>query len=99
MTTELTTGPRRVSIAQARDRLPAIVHDVEQHGPVEITRRGEPVAVMLSHAEYRRLIGERTDFWATYERFRDGSDLSALDLGEDVFSGLRDRSPGRDVAV
>ncbi|MER2194065.1 type II toxin-antitoxin system Phd/YefM family antitoxin [Methylobacterium brachiatum] len=30
-----------------------------EHGPVFITRRGEPVQVLLSIEEYRRLTGQR----------------------------------------
>ena len=43
------------SIAQARHDLPAIVHEVERTGRARITRRGRPVAVVLSIAEFERL--------------------------------------------
>ena len=35
------------TIAQARHDLPAIVHEVERNGCARITRRGQPVAVVL----------------------------------------------------
>jgi prevent-host-death family protein len=46
---------RRYSIAEARHDLAAIVHELEGRDLIELTRRGEPVAVMLSLKEYRRL--------------------------------------------
>lgn len=51
----------RYSIAEARHGLARIVHELEDGGSVELTRRGEPVAVMLSVEEYRRLAKGRVD--------------------------------------
>lgn len=46
---------KRVSVAEAKDRLPALIHEAEEsHAPVEITRRGKVVAVLVSSAEYER---------------------------------------------
>ncbi len=85
------------SIAEARDNLAAIVHDVEDASAVELTRRGRPVAMLVSVGEYRRLRGERKDFWDAYTGFRESVDLEALDIGPEVFEGLRDPSPGRET--
>lgn len=85
------------SIAEARDNLAAIVHDVEENSAVEFTRRGRPVAVLLSVGEYRRLRGERKDFWDAYTEFRDSVDLENLGMGSEVFEGLRDPLPGREA--
>ena len=87
---------RQYSIAEARDRLPGIVHDVEAGSPVELTRRGKPVAVLMSVDEYHRLSGGRRDFWAAYQRWRASIDPADLE-GEDPFADVRDRSPGREV--
>jgi hypothetical protein len=38
-------------------------------------------------------------FWEAYEAFRDAVDLEALGVGKEDFDGLRDRSPGREVAL
>jgi prevent-host-death family protein len=43
------------SIAQAKQDLPAIIHEVERTGRARLTRRGRPVAVVLSIAEFERL--------------------------------------------
>ena len=47
------------SIAQARDQLPGIVHEVEKGRTVTLTRRGKPVARLVSVREYERLAGEK----------------------------------------
>lgn len=85
------------SIAEARDKLAAIVHDVEETAAVEFTRRGKPVAVLLSVGEYRRLRGERRDFWDAYTGFRDSVSLEDLGIGSELFEGLRESSPGRET--
>lgn len=87
---------KRYSIAEARHDLAAIVHELEQEPTIELTRRGEPVAVLLSLAEYRRLLTRQGDFWDAYTAFRaeqapENADLAAL------LHTARDRSPGREV--
>jgi len=47
------------SIAQARHDLSAIVREIERTGRARITRRGRPVAVVLSIAEFERLLSAR----------------------------------------
>ncbi len=45
---------KTVSVTEARRRFGKIIHQA-QTGPVILTRRGEPVAVILSVQEYERL--------------------------------------------
>jgi antitoxin Phd len=86
----------RYSIAEARNQLPAIVHAAEEGSVAELTRRGKPVAVVLSIADYERLKRARPDFWRTLQEFRKSHALGDLDV-DDVFDGVRDRAPGREV--
>ena len=87
------------SVAEARNHLPALIRDAEDH-PVEISRRGKPVAVLLSRAEYDRLRGKRPSFWAALQEFRRKYDLESLDIDVDeIFRDVRDRSPGRKVSL
>ena len=87
----------RYSIAEARDRFTSIVRDVEgKVAGVELTRRGKPVAVLLSVREYRRLSGEK-GFWDAYLAFRDETDLDGLGIEPEDFEGLRDATPGREA--
>lgn len=87
---------KRYSIAEARQNLAALVHDLEHKPVIELTRRGEPVAVMMSMEEYQRLQPKRRDFWASYEKFRKEVNLEELDIDASIFEGLRDPSPGRE---
>ncbi len=90
--------PQQRSVSAARNDLPALVHEVERGTSVEITRRGRPVAVLVSLAEYRRLTSAGPDLWAAIEEFRRVHDLAGLDADE-VYGDVRDPSPGREVAL
>jgi prevent-host-death family protein len=87
---------KRVSIADARDNLPALVRSVEQGQPVELTRRGKLVAVLVSSQDYEKLTNGPPDLWAAIQKFRSEHDLAELNA-EEVFENLRDRTPGREV--
>lgn len=87
---------RQYSIAEARNRLPAIVHDTEKGTRIELTRRGKPVAVLMSIKDYGRLARARPDPWTALEHFRTTHDLEDLDA-ESVFADTRDGEPGREV--
>lgn len=86
---------RRCSIAEARHDLAAIVHEVEQGSHIEVTRRGEPVAVIVPIADYLHT-GKRKDFWKAYLDWKKGVDLRKLGIGRGFLKSVRDRSPGRD---
>lgn len=88
----------RYSIAQARDRLARLVHDAEKGAAVELTRRGKPVAVLVSVSDYRRLRSSKLSFWKALEKFRREVDLKAAAVEPEVFRGVRDRSTGREVS-
>ena len=89
---------RRYSIAEARDNFAALVRDVELDSAIELTRRGEPVAVLLSIEEYRCLLVGRKKFWQAYSEFRDEVDLRQLNIEPEIFEDLRDVSPGRETS-
>ena len=89
---------RRYSIAEARDNFRALVRDAERSSAIELTRRGEPVAVLLSIDEYRRLRAGRKNFWDAYSGFKDRVDLQRLNVEPETFEGLRDASPGREAS-
>jgi prevent-host-death family protein len=87
---------KRYSIAEARNRFTSLVRDVETAPGVEITRHGEPVAVLLSYRQYQHL-SNRQDFWDSYESFCKVFDLSTLKIETEIFEDVRDTSPGREV--
>ena len=84
------------SIAEARNRFTSLIRDAETSPPIEITRHGETVAVILSWQEYLRL-SAKNDFWDSYNSFRKVFDLSELMIESDTFDELRDPSPGREI--
>mgnify|MGYP000916874249 CR=1 FL=1 len=87
------------SIAEARNHLPEIVHNVEQETTIQLTRRGKPVAFLVSAQEYERLKKGRVDFWEAYLAFRTRYQLDEVDIDVDnIFANVRDRSPGREVS-
>jgi prevent-host-death family protein len=63
------TRSRRVSVADAKNNLPALLHETEDH-PVTIERRGTPVAVLVSADEYDRLTQPRRGLGQAIAAFR-----------------------------
>ena len=90
---------KRYSIAEARHSLAAIVHELEAEPVIELTRRGTPVAVLLSLDAYRQLQGAPRSFWEAYSAYRATVDPAALGSEPDAFDAVRDSSPGREVEL
>lgn len=81
------------SIADAKSQFAQVVHQAEQGQPVHITRRGRPVAVLLSQAEYTRLAAPRSsviDFTGAWRQEVAAAGVPLLNDQE--LAGLRDRS-------
>lgn len=92
--------PKRYSIADARTNLPSIVDEAEAGEEIELTRRGKPVAVVLSLREVERLRGrEHSAFGDAYRRFLKAHPLDEVGLDRDELASLRDRSVGRKVKL
>lgn len=87
------------SVAEARRNFARLIRSAERGRAVEITRRGEPVAVLLSAAEYLALRGERPPFVEALTRLRERLQVEDLAIGDEEFEGLRDESPGREVSL
>lgn len=90
--------PKQYSIAEARRNLPSLVHAVERGSPVELTRRGRRVAVLLSAEKYSALTRKPGELWARLQRFRRNAALVDLDV-DGIYRDVRDRSPGRDAEL
>jgi prevent-host-death family protein len=90
---------QRYSIAEARSNLPTIVDEVEAGQEVELTRRGKPVAVVVSLREFERLRGKRGNFGAAYESFLQEHDLNESGLDKGFATSVRDRSRGREPSL
>ena len=90
--------PKSFSIAEARHDLAALIHQLDHQPRIQLTRRGKPVAVLLSVREYSRLTTQTQGFWAAYSAFAAATDLRQLDIEPQLFEDGRDRSPGREVS-
>jgi len=86
---------KQFTISEAKNKLTAIVHDVEKGPSVKLTRRGRPVAVLVSIAEYEALHGKRPAFWDLLTALR--ARAGECDISDDDFTDLRDGRPGREV--
>jgi prevent-host-death family protein len=80
--------------AEARLKLSTIVDEVEAGREVELTRRGKPVAVVLSVREFERLRRERGNFGAAYEAFLEEHALNESGLERNFAASVRNRSRG-----
>src|SRR5690606_17744107 len=88
---------KRYSISQARANLPSIVDRVEGGESVELTRRGKPVAAVISIQDLERLRARRASFSTAYGRFLGQWALEDVGVEDGFFDAARDAGPGRDV--
>jgi prevent-host-death family protein len=87
------------SVADARARLPEILDEVEAGRDVRLSRRGRPIAVVLSSEKYEALRGARARFADVYSIFLERHALADVGVDVDFAESLRDRSPGRRVRL
>jgi prevent-host-death family protein len=85
----------KYSVAEARANLSKILDEVELGHEVEVTRRGKAVAVVMSVQEYERLSGGLRDFGEALAAHREAYG----GVPRSTLAGLRDKSPGRKIAL
>jgi len=83
------------SIAEAKTQFTRLVSRAELGEAVHITRRGKPVAVLLSEAEYARLCqGEaHRGFWDLIVEMRNDPAFEPIEWSLEDVSACRDRRP------
>lgn len=88
------------SIAEARNQFATLIRNAEKSKqPVQVTRRGQLVAVILSAEEYTRLLENQPDrdFWAACEDWRQKWHVSELDMDPDeIWGDVREQIPAPD---
>lgn len=90
----------RYSIAGARQNLPALIREAETGEEVELTRRGKPVAVLVSHQTFKRLASIRRGFAVAYREFRTNIDIADLELDPDeLFGNVREETAGHNIRL
>ncbi len=96
MSRKTTKRAKRYSIAEAKDHLAKIVHEAEGGILIELTRRNEPVAAMISMQQYQQLQQQGGQFWHKLQEFLEKLEPDEHIDAEDVKS-WRDSKPGRNV--
>ena len=72
------------------------MHEAEEGTLIELTRRNEPVAAVISMQEYQNFRQDKGQFWDKLQQFL--KKLSADEhLQPEDLKGLRDSTPGRIV--
>jgi len=90
---------KKYSIAEARDNLTRLVREAEAGEVVEIERRGAPVAVLVSRSAWRSLASSGAGFFERLEVIRQEYGLDDEGIEADVWAGVRDPDPGREVEL
>ena len=90
---------KRYSIAEARSNLPTIVDQAEAGLEIELTRRGKPVAVLVSLRQLERLRRDRPRFSDAYKLFLTKHSLEDINLENDFFESAREKGAGRKVSL
>jgi len=82
------------SITEAKNRLTRLIYQAERGETVHITRRGRPVAVLLSEAEYGRLSRGtvRPTFWDAIREMRTEPGFEPVDLEPEEIESWRGRA-------
>lgn len=81
-----------VTIAEAKQTLPALVHEAERRGEIELTRRGKVVAYIVSAEQHARV--PRRTFVESFEAWR----ARYGDVGDEPLA-LPERRPPRQVKI
>ena len=87
------------SVADARAHLPEILDDVEAGQDVQLTRRGRPVALVLSPQRYEMLRSEKTSFADAYRAFLGRHSPAEIGLDSGFLGSLRAQDRGRRVRL
>jgi prevent-host-death family protein len=94
---EIRIMEEQYTIADAKNKLPSIIHSVESGQAVKLTRHGRPVAVLLSIKDYQRLSRKREGYWSALNSFRKHMEKEGIFITSDDLENIRDNSSGREV--
>jgi prevent-host-death family protein len=87
---------RQTTIRNAKNTLTSLVHEVEGGKPVRLTRRGKPVAVLVSERDYERMTSTRSrrkDPWLALQEWRAALPAGYKGITNKEVDSWRDRSP------
>jgi len=84
---------KRVSISEAKQTLPALVHEAERRGEIELTRRGKTVAYLVAAEQYDNR--PKRTFLEAFEAWREKYGAA---VGDEPFDVPR-RHPSRKFEI
>ena len=85
------------TIAEAKNNLSQLIHQLESDEAIHLTRHGKPVAVMLSEANYQKLTHKDNSLYQAIQQWRNQLEGdSALTNAE--LKTLRAASQGREFS-
>ena len=88
---------RRMTAAQARRDWAKVLRSAERGTRVEVTRNGQPIAVVISIDAFHALEAAKKETLSdVIGRFRASVDPRDLE-GPDPWADVRDHSPGREI--
>jgi prevent-host-death family protein len=85
------------TIAEAKNNLSQLIHQLESDEAIHLTRHGKPVAVMLSEANYQKLTHKGKSLYQAIQQWRNQLD-SDSGLTESELKNVRATSQGRDFS-
>ncbi len=87
------------TIAEAKNNLSHLIHQLEVDEPIHLTRYGKPVAVMMSESQYKKLISPVRSLSSAILNWRSQLD-EPLDVGfsDKEFKSIRKESVGREFS-
>lgn len=90
---------KTTTIADAKNHLSHLIHQLENDEPIHLTRHGKPLAVMMSEAQYNKLIALKKGLHSAIQNWRNIlNDSEEIGLSDDKLKDLRTDSMGREFS-
>jgi len=88
----------QATISELKNRLPEMVHTVEEGSDLQITRHGKPVAVMVSLSRYQHAFSSGKGVFSAIQRWR--QQFSEVEgFTDEELDQLRDKAPHTSINV
>ncbi len=85
------------TIAEAKNNLSQLIHQLESGEAIQLTRHGKPVAVLLSESNYQQLTNQGSHLYQAIQHWRNQLDGDGA-LTETELKHLRATVPGREFS-
>jgi prevent-host-death family protein len=85
------------TIAEAKNNLSQLIHQLESDEAIHLTRHGKPVAVMLSEANYQKLTQKNKGLFQAIQQWRSQLDADSA-LTDAELKQIRETNQGREFS-